>query len=198
MLKNAKKNNSRVIWYVSCDWTNSADLPQFTFNQYHRHLLVYNRWLGIFAHAHDIAWNLSLSALKILTRASQDCHWWLFTANFPSNLFTRDGERNSSHQWYTTNRVSSKRINVLLSVRYEEEKLRNTSSRYILVAFVMFTCVRINVHIHTGKNASLFYLIKCTICPKASSSSSSLIMIILDSLIEIVFISRTLAQFISL
>lgn len=43
------------------------------------------------------------------------------------------------------------------------------------------------------KKASLFYLIKCTICPKASSSSSSLIMIILDSLIEIVFIARTLS-----
>lgn len=118
----------------------------------------------------------------------------LFTANFSSNLFTRDETRNSSHQWYMMNRVSSKRTNVLLWVR-----ARRKIKKFIIEIHLGRFC---DVYMCTHKcsytrkrKASLFYLIKSTICLKASSSSSSLIMmIILDSLIEIrLYLSHSLA-----
>lgn len=184
---------------MSCDWTNSADLPQFTFNQYHRHLLSHNRRLRIFAHAHVIPWNLSYQLWNPYACLSRLPHSRISIVNnvcsqfFLKFIYTLWKERrNSSHKWYKMNWVSSERTTCFFQwvrgVKIKKYIIEIHLGRFCMV---MFTCARINVR--TRKKASLFYLIKCTICPKASSSSSSLIMIILDSLIEIVFIARTLS-----
>lgn len=118
----------------------------------------------------------------------------MFAANFSLNLFTRYGRREeippiNDIRWIEFPR--SEQTCFFEWVRGVKIKKYIIEIHLGHFCMVMFTCARINVR--TRKKASLFYLIKCTICPKASSSSSSLIMIILDSLIEIVFIARTLS-----